>query len=382
MADCRTAEMTVESPWDPSEVNIAMASTSPPYAQSMEITEFHKICALDGGPAKCDREIDDKSDLSIFDQSTKMLRMIMAVNIAMTLCNTAEVGYVGAKQHRLSCISSETVAWKFRCGIETARRTLYTTTRRGVCQAFHPLHRRYRVNHLDLHCRRLNDTFYYMDTLHSKIRSLGGYKCAQLITNGSLTRVYPMESKQSSNIARALGEFVENVESPDKLICDFATEQTGKRNDVIKLIGRLHINLMVPAEKGWGTTQNHRAETEIRELKTKWKTRMREKQVPLQLWDFGLVYSAEVQSLLVHGSDNCRGIEKITGQTFTFPNGWTLIFMNANGTGTSIGWICLVNRRALVDGWGLSVVWAATWTTGFSLKVILLLLAPQFSISL
>ena len=71
----------------------------------------------------------------------------------------------------------------------------------------------------------------------------------------------------------------------------------------------------MPAEKGRGTTQNHRAETEIREVKTKWKTRMRENQVPARLWDYGLVYIAEVQSLLARGRDNRPGIEKVMEQT-------------------------------------------------------------------
>ena len=123
-----------------------------------------------------------------------------------------------------------------------------------------------------------------------------------------------MESKESSNVANALGEFVDNVGIPDMLICDFATEQAGKHTDVMRMIQRLHINLM-PAEKGRGTTQNHRAETEIREVKTKWKTRVIEKQVLSRFWDYGLVYIAEVQSSLAHGSDHRPGIEKLMGQT-------------------------------------------------------------------
>jgi hypothetical protein len=35
------------------------------------------------------------------------------------------------------------------------------------------LHRRYRVDHLNLHRRRLHDVF-YMDTLFSKVKSLSG----------------------------------------------------------------------------------------------------------------------------------------------------------------------------------------------------------------
>jgi hypothetical protein len=311
MANCRTVELTVDSPWNPAEVSIAVVALSSSSAPSLEISEYRKICALDG-ISNHDTTEAEESDLSVFDQTTMVTRMIKAVNVATACRDPGIVGYVGAKD-RHSRVTPETVARMFRCGLETAQNTSKTTTQRGVRQAIHPLHRRYRVNHLDLHRRRLHDTF-FMDTLHSRVTSLGGYKCAQLITNGSFTRVYPLESKESSNIASALGEFVDDVGIPDKLICDLATEQTGKHTEVMRMIRRLHINLM-PAEKGRGTTQNHRAETEIREVKTKWKTRMRQNQVPSRLWDYGLVYIAEVQSLLGRGSDNRPGIEKIMGQT-------------------------------------------------------------------
>jgi hypothetical protein len=118
-----------------------------------------------------------------------------------------------------------------------------------------------------------------MDTLFSKVKSLNGHACAQLITNDSFTRIYRMESKASRNIAQALCKFVDDVGIPGTLICDFATEQTGKNTEVLKAIRRYQIRLLA-AEQGQGTTQNHRAETEIREVKTKWKTRMREDQKP------------------------------------------------------------------------------------------------------
>ncbi len=83
---------------------------------------------------------------------------------------------------------------------------------------------------------------------------------------------------------------------------------------MLKAIRRFQIRLL-PAEKGRGTAQNHRAETETREVKTKWKTRMRENLVPARLWDYGLVYIAEVQSLLARGADQQPGIKKVKGQT-------------------------------------------------------------------
>lgn len=42
---------------------------------------------------------------------------------------------------------------------------------------------------------------------------------------------------------------------------------------------------------------------------------MRENQVPARLWDYGLVYIAEVQLLLTRGLDQRPGIEKVMGQT-------------------------------------------------------------------
>ena len=123
-----------------------------------------------------------------------------------------------------------------------------------------------------------------------------------------------MDSKSSTNIAQQLNEFIDDVGIPGTLICDLATEQTGKNTEVLKVNRRNNIRLL-PAEKGRGTTQNHRAETEIREIKNKWKNRMREKDVPSRLLDYGLVYISEIQSLLARGTDMRPGIERVMGQT-------------------------------------------------------------------
>jgi hypothetical protein len=82
----------------------------------------------------------------------------------------------------------------------------------------------------------------------------------------------------------------------------------------MKLICCLNIKLH-HAEKGQGITQNSKAETEICEIKTKWKARIQEAQIPSRLWDYGLVYVAEVQSLLARGPLQHSGLELISGQT-------------------------------------------------------------------
>jgi hypothetical protein len=308
MENCRIVELTIDAPWNPSEVTIASVNT---LHETMEEVTYRTVCAIDHVPQPSVERI-CQSNLSIFDPARMLRHMVSSVNITTAHRDDTRIAYIGAKD-RHSRVTPETVAMKFRCGLETAKKTLKATTQRGVRHSVHPLHRRYRVDHLSLHRKRIRDTF-YMDTLFSKVKSLGGFSCAQLITNGTLTKVYPMESKASSNIARALQDFIDDVGIPDSLVCDFASEQTGKHTEVMKMIRQSNIRLRI-AEKGRGITQNHRAETEIREIKTKWKTRMRENQVPTRLWDYGLVYISEIQSILARGDDHRPGLERITGDT-------------------------------------------------------------------
>lgn len=123
-----------------------------------------------------------------------------------------------------------------------------------------------------------------------------------------------------------------DVGIPDTLTCDFATEQTGPHTEVVKLMRRLHIKPRI-AKKGRSITQNSRAEAEIREVKTKWNARMRSSQVPPRLWDYGLVYIAEIQSILARGPDFRTGIE-----LSTYRNGWISTFTSAIGTGIKRKW--------------------------------------------
>jgi hypothetical protein len=152
-----------------------------------------------------------------------------------------------------------------------------------------------------------------MDTLFSKVKSIKGNVCAQVITNGQFTRVYPMPSKASEHIAQALRDFIDDVGVPDELVCDLATEQVGVHTPVMQVICRHHIKMHY-AEKG-RSKQNHRAETKIRELKQRWKNQMTDKHVPSRLWDYGLVYIAEILSIIACGKSGWPGIEAVMGHT-------------------------------------------------------------------
>jgi hypothetical protein len=103
-------------------------------------------------------------------------------------------------------VNPENIARLWNVGIETAKRTLQVTTQQGIRTALHPLHRRYRVDHLHLNRRRLNGDW-FTDTLFSKVTSLQGNTCAQVYTNGNYTSVHPMTSK--SRVGVTLTEFAD-----------------------------------------------------------------------------------------------------------------------------------------------------------------------------
>jgi hypothetical protein len=290
LQNCRMITVTSDKPWDPTSVTISAVTPARQSNLTIQRTD-NPLCGI--------------SDA--YDESIMLQHMISAVKIS----RTSNVSYLGTK-NRHSQITAEEVARKFRCGLETARQTLRSTTQHGVRQAIHPLHCMYRVDHIDINRRRLNDTF-YMDTLFLKVTSSRGFTCAQVITNGQFTRVYPMNSKASENIANALREFIDDVGVPNEIVCDLATEQVGIHTPVMEVIRRFHIRTHF-AEKG-RSKQNHRAETKIRELKQRWKMRMTERHVPSRLWDYGLVYIAEILSITARGKNGRPGIEAVMGHT-------------------------------------------------------------------
>jgi hypothetical protein len=183
-----------------------------------------------------------------------------------------------ATGERHSSVTPENLARMWSIGIETAKRTLHVTTQKGVRTAVHPLHRRYRVDHLHLNRRRLNGEW-YSDTLFSKVTSLQGNICAQVFTNGNYTSIHPLSSK--SKVGQALTEFTDDVGIPDSLMTDGAPEIIGPGTEFMKEVSRLKIR-MRRSEVG-RSNQNHAAEQEIGELKKRWWSRMLKKKVPTGL---------------------------------------------------------------------------------------------------
>jgi hypothetical protein len=145
------------------------------------------------------------------------------------------------------------------------------TTQKGLRFAIHPIHRRYRVDHLvhlGLNVRQITKQL-YIDHLQSKVKSLGQNTGAFVFTTGMFTKVYPVSS--TAKAGEALSEFVKDIGVPTDIRTDLATYFTGRDTDFVKETKRLHIRVTY-AEKG-RHIQNHVAEREIRDLKRRWHSK-------------------------------------------------------------------------------------------------------------
>ena len=150
-----------------------------------------------------------------------------------------------------------------------------------------------------------------MNHLVSRVVSLHGCRGAWVYNNGKFSSIYPVEKRDK--VADTLMDFSDDVGIPSDLRADLAPELTGKRKPFQDEIRRLRVKLTFSeAER---KNQNHRAELEIRELKRHWRRKMVQRQVPRRLWDYGLVYQANIMSRTVHGDGFTTGYEEITGNT-------------------------------------------------------------------
>ena len=302
--------------WDPSRLEMPVKQSRE--AQELQnIRSMRRIGSVQDARPSVSFSITDEYDC-ILSELDMTRRLISRINVAShvrgddaTVTGTGTgISAAAFATERHSKLTPEGLAKKWNIGLESAKRTLLVTTQRGVRTAVHPLHRRYRVDHLHLNRRRLNGDW-YSDTLFSKVKSIQGNTCAQVYTNGCFTSVYPMASK--SRIGQSLTDFSDDIGIPDTLTTDGAPEAVGPNSDFVKEANRLKVRLR-RSEAG-RSNQNFAAEREIGELKKRWRNRMLKRKVPKRLWDYGLVYESSILNFVPRGNNARSGFEIVTGQT-------------------------------------------------------------------
>ena len=294
--------LTSEANWDPSSLDL---SRHLPERENYRygIASTMTLASVIHPPS--DTFLDHISP--IFSPTTLLPALISSIKVQDVPPKSAAVN----SKQRHSEITPESLATKWKIGLQAAKDTLKATTQLGIRHAIHPLKRRYRTDHMSLSYRRLNERI-YSDTLFAKVTSLKGNTCAQIFTTNDTgyVRVHPMHSK--SQAGEALQSLAEDVGVPAEIVVDGAAEQVGPRSEFMKTVN--YLRTKIKQTEPYSPWQNQ-AESAIRELKKRWKHRMSVKKIPRRLWDYGLVYESEIMSRIARGNEKRTGIERFTGDT-------------------------------------------------------------------
>ena len=144
-----------------------------------------------------------------------------------------------------------------------------------------------------------------------KTKSLKGNTCAQIFTDGEVfVWIEPMKSK--SEAGESLKKLIQDVGITNALTFDRAKEQVGENTEFQKTIKKYHIK---QHQNEAETQKLNRAEDCVREIKRRWKQRIIRRRVPKRVWDFAMVWEAEILSRMCRHGNYYTGIERITGDT-------------------------------------------------------------------
>jgi hypothetical protein len=214
---------------------------------------------------------------------------------------------------RGSVVTKEILARRWGIGIETAKRTLQSTTQAGIRKILHPSERRVRTRQNHLRFPNLNARF-YSDTMFAAEKSTRGNTCAQIFTNGSgYSLFYPLERKQHAH--RALTKTIQDVGIMRDLTVDGAGEVNDRKSDWGQIVKEYRINQR--------TTEPHspwqnKAEAEIREVKKGIRRATRRTGSPFRLWDYCGQWVSAIRRLTAHDVPTLEGrvpAELIEGNT-------------------------------------------------------------------
>lgn len=204
-------------------------------------------------------------------------------------------------------LTPEYLAKLWGCGIETARKTIESSTCKYFRQIVKGMHRRFRsrrslMRYVQL---ALPAGGFYSDTLFSKVRSVRGYTCAQVYGNKfGFLKVYPMESKEQQNVGDTLTLLVQEIGVPQSLHVDNAPEMVGRKTPFFRRARREGIDLTTIEPK---TPNENYGELLVKRVKHLTAELMHKRNVPLRFWCYAMEYASEIATLMVPGMYRNRG---------------------------------------------------------------------------
>ena len=185
-----------------------------------------------------------------------------------------------SKERHLT-ITPSNLSERWYIGLGQATQTLKVTIQWLMCSAILPLAQQYCVAWMLI--RQHICSTIYTDTMNGRYKSLDGNNHAQIFANELFfATAYLMEHK--SRAGQALKQFISDFSIPDKLVCDGAAEQVGKRTEIQSTVQKHAIDLHVTEPHCHNQSKE---EGMVRDIRKCWFWVMLKKKVPKQLWDYG-----------------------------------------------------------------------------------------------
>lgn len=134
-------------------------------------------------------------------------------------------------------LTPEYLSQIWKCGIETARKTIeasrcmhYRSISHGLTKQFRPARDFMRYRTL-----RMPAGEFFTDTMKSKIRSVRGHNYAQIYGNKfGYIKAYPMEDHNMKSVGDTLTVMIQGTGVIQKLYTDNALEMVGRKNSVLQ----------------------------------------------------------------------------------------------------------------------------------------------------
>jgi hypothetical protein len=146
----------------------------------------------------------------------------------------------------------------------------------------------------------------------AKLKSIRGFTCAQLFTDGKgFYCLYHMKKKGDAH--HALSQFIHDVGIPKNCLVDGAKEEReGEWGQIMK-----HYHIQLRVMEPYSPWQN-RAEAGVRELKKMAARVLRRSGMPIELWCYAAEWAARKMSLTAHNIPDLKSWtpeERLLGQT-------------------------------------------------------------------
>ena len=203
--------------------------------------------------------------------------------------------------NRKGTVTAEELSRRWRCGLETAKRTIEKTTQRAVRDFTDSRGmRRLKPTAYQLKYPRLRTEF-YTDTYFGPCTSLEGNKCCQIYASKfQWCRAFPMRSKGDAHLTQ--DKLFRTVGIPTAIIPDYALELT--QGQFLRNAQRAQVQIL-PVEP-YMHNMNF-AETCIREVSRLYHRFMTLRNIPKVLWDRCFSYCCEIRSHMALGHYDQEG---------------------------------------------------------------------------